>query len=73
MEYTSEVQTPEDKFRVGTSAHVNMKGIGMGDFVFEILESVENENITWRGKRLNRRKLQGQILDGLLNRLQGIQ
>jgi len=51
MEYTSEVQTPEDKFRVGTSAHVNMKGMGMGEMDFEISESLENERITYLGKR----------------------
>ena len=53
VEYTSEVRSPEDKYRVGASSHTNMKGAGAIDF--EITESLENEKITFRmmGKRAN--------------------
>ena len=46
-EYTSEVRTPEDKYRVGASAHVTEKH---GEFDLEITESLENEKITARSK-----------------------
>ena len=42
-ECTSEVRTPEDKYRVGASAHVTEKH---GEFDLEITESLENEKIT---------------------------
>jgi len=45
--YTSEVRTPEDKYRVGASAHVAQKH---GEFDLEITESLENEKITARSK-----------------------
>ncbi len=46
VEYTSEVHTPEDKLRVGASAHeIRKKG---GEFDFEVTESLENERITYR-------------------------
>jgi uncharacterized protein YndB with AHSA1/START domain len=51
FEYTSEVKTPEDKYRVGTSTHLDIKGVGMGEFDFEVTESIENEKITYRAKR----------------------
>jgi len=47
-EYTSEVRTPEDKYRVGASAHVTQKH---GEFDLEITESLKNEKITARSKR----------------------
>jgi uncharacterized membrane protein len=44
VKYTSEVSTPEDKYRVGASAliteHVK--------YDFEITESLKNEKIVWR-------------------------
>lgn len=44
VEYTSEVRNPEDKYRVGTSAHV----IGTHDkFDTTITESLENEMIAY--------------------------
>jgi len=43
-EYTSEVRTPEDKFRVGASAHVT----GPEEFDVEIMGSLENEKIAGR-------------------------
>jgi len=46
-EYTSEVRTPEDKYRVGASAHVTEKH---GEFDLEITESLENEKLTARSK-----------------------
>ena len=53
VEYTSEVRTPEDKYRVGASSHTDIKGAGAIDF--EITESLENEKMTFRmlGKRAN--------------------
>jgi hypothetical protein len=46
VEYTSEVHSPEDKFRVGASAHGIPKK--EGDINFEITESLENEKLTYR-------------------------
>jgi len=53
VKYTSEVHSPEDKYRVGASSHTNMKGAGAIDF--EITESLRNEKMTFRmlGKRAN--------------------
>ena len=47
VEYTSKVRTPEDKYRVGASAHVTEKH---GKYDLEIMESLENEKITARSK-----------------------
>jgi len=44
VEYTSEVRTPEDKYRVGASAHVIG---GREDFDATITESIENEKIAY--------------------------
>ena len=51
MEFTSEVNTPEDKYRVGASVHVDIKGMGMGEFDYEITESLENEKMTFHVKK----------------------
>ena len=49
FEYTSEVNTPEDKFKVGTSARIDIRGMGsMIDF--EVTESLENEKITYSAR-----------------------
>jgi len=49
IEYTSEVSTPKDKYRVGASAHGIPKKQGESiKFNFEITESLENEKITHR-------------------------
>jgi len=49
IEYTSEVHTPKDKYRVGASAHGIPKKQGESiKFNFEITESLENEKITHR-------------------------
>jgi len=45
IEYTSEVKTLKDKYRVGLSAHLDIKGEGEMDL--EITESLENERITY--------------------------
>jgi uncharacterized protein YndB with AHSA1/START domain len=47
FEYTSEVNTPEDKYKLGASARIDIKGMGMGEFDFEVTESLENEKITY--------------------------
>ncbi len=51
LEFTSEVHTPEDKYKVGASAHVNIKGMGAGEFDFEVTESLENEKMTFNVKK----------------------
>ena len=51
FEYTSEVNTPEDKFKVGTSARIDIEKRGFGEFDFEVTESLENEKITYSAKR----------------------
>ena len=59
VEYTSEIRTPEDKYKVGASAHVTEKH---GEFDLEITESLENEKsrlfrkenintLGWEGKK----------------------
>jgi len=47
VEYTSEVRTPEDKYRVGASAHMIDK---RGEHDVEITESIENEKMIYRSK-----------------------
>jgi len=47
VEYTSEVRTPEDKYRVGASAHMVDK---RGEHDVEITESLENEKMIYRSK-----------------------
>ena len=51
VKYTSEMSNPEDKYKVGATSHTNIKGPGEIDF--EIIESHENEQFTFRmlGKR----------------------
>ena len=49
VEYISEVHTPEDKYKVGASAHITEKH---GEYDFEITESLENEKITARSKAM---------------------
>jgi hypothetical protein len=51
LEYTSKVNKPEDKLRVGASAHVDIKGMGAGEFNFEVTESLENEKMTFNVKK----------------------
>jgi len=49
VEYTSEVHTPKDKYRVGATAHGIPKKQGESiKFNFEITESLENKKITHR-------------------------
>jgi hypothetical protein len=49
IEYTSEVGTPKDKYRVGASAHGIPKKQGESiKLNFEITESLENKKITHR-------------------------
>ena len=45
VEYTSEVRTPEDKYRVGASCRINTKE---GLVEIEIMESLKNEKIMYR-------------------------
>jgi len=47
VEYTSEVNTPEDKYMVGASAHIIDK---RGEHDVEIMESIENEKMIYRSK-----------------------
>jgi len=52
LEYTSQVSTLEDKYNVGTTAHVVLK---QGESDLEITESIQHETLTFhsKGKRLN--------------------
>ena len=59
LEYTSEVHTPADKYKVGASALVNMQGRGMGEIDFEITESLENENMTIHVRKLGTNQTAG--------------
>ena len=43
VKYTSEVSTPEDKYKVGASAHITEHV----KYDFEITESLRNEKIVW--------------------------
>jgi len=45
LEYTSEVQTPEDKYRIGATAHIIKEHEKLD---FEVIESLENEKIVYR-------------------------
>ena len=45
--YTSEVRTPEDKYRVGASAHITEK---RWEYDLKVTESLENEKITLSAK-----------------------
>jgi len=47
VKYTSEVRTPEDKYRVGATAHIIDK---RREHDVEITESLENEKMTYRSK-----------------------
>jgi len=49
VEYTSEVRSPQDKLRVGASAHgIPKKQEEPIKYNFEITESLENQKITYR-------------------------
>lgn len=61
LEYTSDVHTPDDKYRLGASAQGNIKGLGMGEFTLEITESLENEKMTYTTKRLGSTQQIGSI------------
>ena len=61
LEYTSEVRKPKDKYRVGASGHVNIKEMGMGEFDFEITESLENEKLTYHMKKSGTNQIMGII------------
>ncbi|MCW4021317.1 MAG: SRPBCC family protein, partial [Candidatus Bathyarchaeota archaeon] len=43
VEYTSEIRAPEDKYKVGASAHITEHV----KYDYEIAESLENEKIVW--------------------------
>ena len=45
-EYTSEVHTPEDKYKVGASARITTKH--KEEVNIDIIESLENEKVTYR-------------------------
>jgi uncharacterized protein YndB with AHSA1/START domain len=48
VEYTSNVKTPKDKYRVGATAHGIPEGYEEFNCNFEITESLENEKMTHR-------------------------
>ena len=47
VEYTSEVNIPEDKYRVGASVHVIEKH---EEFDMEVIDNIKNEMLTCRSK-----------------------
>ena len=52
-EYTSEVHTSEDKYRVGAFAHITEHAARMRiRYDFEITQSLEKEEITFRSKSM---------------------
>jgi len=55
-EYTSKVRTPEDKYRVGASAHITEKHV---EYDLEVTESLENEKIAFRSKGMRRGRVKG--------------
>jgi len=61
LEYTSEVRKPKDKYRVGASGHMNIKEMGMGEFDFEVTESLENEKLTYHVKKSKTNQTMGII------------
>ena len=48
IEYTSEVRAPKDKYQVGATAHMSIKGEGEVDV--KITDSIENEKMTFRSR-----------------------
>jgi len=44
VEYTSKVNTPEDKYRVGSVAHATHK---QGEWILDVTESLENKRIMY--------------------------
>jgi len=52
VEYTSEVRSSEDKYKVGASAHITEKHASI-EFDFEITESLKNEKIMWRSNKFS--------------------
>ena len=50
VNYISEVHTPEDKYRVGASARIEMKSSLEKGHDVEITESLEKEKMTYRSK-----------------------
>jgi len=61
LKYTSEVHKPKDKYKVGTSGHMNIKGAGMGELDFEVTESLENEKLTYHMKKSGTNQTMGII------------
>ena len=53
VEFISDVNTPEDKFRVGTSAGLTDNQGKQWLFVYEITESIENEKLVYRSDTWN--------------------
>jgi uncharacterized protein YndB with AHSA1/START domain len=51
LEYTSEVSTPEDKYKVGASGHFYSNEMGMGDIDFGVTESLENQRLSYYLKK----------------------
>ena len=50
VEYTSEVYTLKDKYKVGAAAHITEKHAGI-EFDFEITESLKNDKIAFRSNK----------------------
>ena len=62
LQYTSEVRTPKDKYKMGASGHMNIKEMVMGgEYDFEVTESLENEKITYHVKKSKTNRTMGII------------
>jgi len=59
LKYTSEVSTPKDKYKVGTSGNFYTKEMGMGEINFEITESLENQKLTYHLKKSGTNQIMG--------------
>jgi len=67
-EYTSEVRTSEDKYRVGASVHVTEMH---AKYDMEIVESIENEKIMYRSKRIGGGRMFTMTLTYVLKPIEG--
>ena len=71
VEYTTEMSTPEDKYRVGATAHGTPNGGELNNCHFEITDSLEKEKITYRLWEKVYRGISGGLLTSILEPIKG--
>ena len=71
VEYTSEIITPEDKYRVGATAHGTPNGGELNNCYFEITDSLENEKITYRLWEKVYHGISGGLVTSILEPMEG--